>query len=81
MSALLVSYLQGCAAMATCPHPLLFFSKKNKMEMTAAVISMDKVYPAMCYVVFLNRKPESSVPIISRCKPQMDKNLSGMTEL
>lgn len=49
--------------------------------MTAAVISMDKVYPATCYVVFLNRKPESSVPIISRCKPQMDKNLSGMTEL
>lgn len=49
--------------------------------MTTAVISIAKVYPAMCYVVFLNKKTESSAPIISRFKPQMDKHLSGMIEL
>lgn len=42
---------------------------------------MAKIYPAMCYMVFLNRKTESSVPIISRFKQQMDKHLSGKTGL
>lgn len=55
-------------------------SLKRKMEMTT-VISIPKVYPATCYMVVLNRKTESSVPIISRLKPEMDKHFSGITGL
>lgn len=64
----------------TCSHPLAVFIK-NKMKMTTSVMPMAEVYPAMCYIVFLNMKIESSIPVIPRFKPEMDKHLSGIIRL
>jgi len=51
------------------------------MEVTTSVNSMANVYPPTWYMVFLNRKTESSVPATPRFKPEMDKHLSGITGL